>query len=76
MATTGSSSTLPAFARLRDLAPWRRLCARIAKSRSRRHFLRSVEGLEPHLIRDIGLDPEHVRRMVAQDRLRAWWRLE
>jgi hypothetical protein len=76
MAMTDTSSTLPGFARLRDLAPWRRLCGRIAKARSHRHFLRSVEGLEPHLIRDVGLDPEHVRRMVAQDRLCAWWRLE
>ena len=76
MAGTDTSSMQPALVRLRGLASWQGIRARIARARLHRHFLRGVEGLEPHLIRDIGLDPEQVRRMIAQDRLRAWWRLE
>ncbi|WP_046861826.1 hypothetical protein [Microvirga massiliensis] len=66
---------LPALDRLRDLAAWQRFSAHLAKARLHRQFLRSVEDLEPYLLRDVGLDPEQVRRMIAQDRLRAWWRL-
>jgi hypothetical protein len=67
---------LPTLGRLRDLASWQRFSLRLAKARLHRQFLRSVEGLDPYLLRDVGLDPEHVRRMIAQDRRRAWWRFD
>jgi hypothetical protein len=76
MTTLDTDRFLPALGCLRDLASWPRFSARLAKARLHRRFLRSVEDLEPYLLRDVGLDPEHVRRMIAQDRRRAWWRFD
>jgi hypothetical protein len=76
MTVLDTDRLLPALGHLRDLAPWQRFSARLAKARLHRQFLRGVEGLEPYLLRDIGLDPEHVRRMIAQNRRRAWWRFD